>query len=148
MHVCKEVWEPDSKKCMHMPSSMCVLIWFFSIQFMKIIPWTLNLVFLYQFHAQKAVFKVPKICLIDFWIENDPPSLLWNFSENSSFLLGPPVPYQLFDFTELITYNTNIVLEKLSNFCGDCLSLKAMRYQCFWVGLWLDTHYRCYWSNY
>ena len=27
---------------------------------------------LYQFHAQKALFKVPKICNINFWIENDP----------------------------------------------------------------------------
>ena len=27
---------------------------------------------LYQF--QKALFKVPKICNINFWIENDPPS--------------------------------------------------------------------------
>ena len=26
-----------------------------------------------QFHAQKDLFKVPKICNIDFWIENDPP---------------------------------------------------------------------------
>ena len=28
---------------------------------------------LYQFHAQKALFKVPKICDINFWIENDHP---------------------------------------------------------------------------
>ena len=28
---------------------------------------------LYQFHAQKALFKVPKICNINFWIENEPP---------------------------------------------------------------------------
>ena len=28
---------------------------------------------LYQFHAQKALFKVPKICNINFWLENDPP---------------------------------------------------------------------------
>ena len=26
----------------------------------------------YQFHAQKALFKVPKICNINFWIENNP----------------------------------------------------------------------------
>ena len=36
----------------------------------KNIPWTLNLLFLYQFHAQKALFKVPKICNINFWIED------------------------------------------------------------------------------
>ena len=29
--------------------------------------------FLYQVHAQKALFKVPKICNINFWIEKDPP---------------------------------------------------------------------------
>ena len=33
-----------------------------------------------QFHAQKALFKVPKICHINFWIENDPTPL--DFSEN------------------------------------------------------------------
>ena len=26
-----------------------------------------------QFHAQKALLKVPKICNKNFWIENDPP---------------------------------------------------------------------------
>ena len=34
---------------------------------------------LYQFHAQKALLKVPKICNINFWIENDPPSPLEKF---------------------------------------------------------------------
>ena len=59
----------------NMPSSKCVLFWFFSIQFLKKknIPWTLILLCLCQFHAQKALFKVPKICIIDFWIENAPP---------------------------------------------------------------------------
>ena len=28
-----------------------------------------------QFYAQKGLFKVPKICDINFWIENDPPPL-------------------------------------------------------------------------
>ena len=28
---------------------------------------------MYHFNAQKALFKVPKICNINFWIENDPP---------------------------------------------------------------------------
>ena len=31
-------------------------------------PWNYSS---YQFHAQKALFKVPKICNITFWIEND-----------------------------------------------------------------------------
>ena len=53
---------------------------------------TLNpeITLLYLFHDQKAVFKVPKICNITFWIENAPP--LWNFSENSSDLLARPFP--------------------------------------------------------
>ena len=38
---------------------------------------------LYQFHAQKALFLVPKICNI---------LLDWNFSENSSDLVLPSVP--------------------------------------------------------
>ena len=38
---------------------------------------TLNpeITLLYHFHAQKAPFKVPKICNINFWIEDDPPPL-------------------------------------------------------------------------
>ena len=38
---------------------------------------TLNLKFtlLYQFHAQKALFEVPKISNINFWIENNRASL-------------------------------------------------------------------------
>ena len=32
-----------------------------------------EITFLYQFHDQKALFKVPKISNINFWIENDPP---------------------------------------------------------------------------
>ena len=45
---------------------------------------TLNpeITLLYQFHAQKALLKVPKICNINFLIENDPP--LCHFSKNSS----------------------------------------------------------------
>ena len=27
---------------------------------------------LYKCHAQKALFKIPKICNINFWVENDP----------------------------------------------------------------------------
>ena len=48
---------------------------------------TLNpeITLLYQFHAQKTLFKVPKICNINFWIENDPP-------KNSSDLVAGPFP--------------------------------------------------------
>ena len=40
---------------------------------------------------QKALFKVPKICNTNFWIENDPPSL-WHFSKNSSALVVESFP--------------------------------------------------------
>ena len=45
---------------------------------------TLNpeITLLYQFHAQKALFKVSKICNINFW----------NFSENSSDFSQPTFP--------------------------------------------------------
>ena len=41
----------------------------------KTYPETWNYSSFYQFHAQKALFKVPKICNINFWIENDPSPL-------------------------------------------------------------------------
>ena len=46
-----------------------------SIQLLK--KHTLNpeITLLYQFHAQKALFQVPKICYIKFWIETDTPPL-------------------------------------------------------------------------
>ena len=54
---------------------------------------TLNpeITLLYQFHAQKALFKVPKICNIIFWMEND-PLILWHFSKKSSDLVGGSFP--------------------------------------------------------
>ena len=36
---------------------------------------------MYQFHDQQALFKVPKICNINFWIENDPPPPLALFQK-------------------------------------------------------------------
>ena len=56
---------------------------------------TLNpeITLLYINFMLKNLFKVPKICNINFWIENDPPPPpLWNFSEYSSILVAPPVP--------------------------------------------------------
>ena len=45
---------------------------------------------IFQFHAQKALFKGPKSAIQFFWIENDPPpSPPWNFS---SVLEAPPAP--------------------------------------------------------
>ena len=45
-----------------------------SIQLLK--KHTLNpeITFLYQFNAQKSLFRVPQICNINFWIKNDPPA--------------------------------------------------------------------------
>ena len=34
---------------------------------------------LYQFHAQKALFVIPKNCNVNFWIENDPPKNIIRF---------------------------------------------------------------------
>ena len=48
------------------------------------IPWTLKLLFCVHFMLKKP-------CNINFWIENDLPSL-WNFSENSSNLVPPSIP--------------------------------------------------------
>ena len=54
------------------------MFWFFSIQLSK--THILNPEITLLDHAQKVLFKVPKICSINFWIEND-PSPLWNFSK-------------------------------------------------------------------
>ena len=69
---------------------VCLVLIFFNTIVEK---HTLNseITLLNQFPAQKALFKVPKICNINFWIENDPPPL-WSFSENSSDLVAPPFP--------------------------------------------------------
>ena len=40
---------------------------------------------LYQFHAQKALFEIPKICNINFLIENYPPPLLELFRKYFRF---------------------------------------------------------------
>ena len=42
---------------------------------------------LYQFHDQKTLFKVPKICNIIFGLK-----MIWHFSENSSDLVAGPFP--------------------------------------------------------
>ena len=53
---------------------------------------------LYQFHDQKALFKVPKICNINFWIENDPTPPLALFQKFIRFGSGilPFVLHQSF----------------------------------------------------
>ena len=69
---------------------MCVVFWFFSIQMLKKHKLKPEITLLYQFHAQKALFKVPKICNINFWIENDPPpplALFQNFIRFGSRIL-------------------------------------------------------------
>ena len=49
---------------------------------------TLKITLLYQFHARKALFKVPKICNINFWLENDLPSPLALFQKIIRFGRG------------------------------------------------------------
>ena len=53
---------------------------------------TLNpeITLLYQFHAQKAIFKVPKICNINFWTENDSPPPPFALFQKSSDLAQFP----------------------------------------------------------
>ena len=43
------------------------------IQLLKKYTLSPEITLLYQFCAQNALFKVPKICNINFWIEKDPP---------------------------------------------------------------------------
>ena len=57
------------------PFSKFVLFWFFSIQLLKIHILNPEITLLYQFDAVNALFKVPIICNINFWIERDLPPL-------------------------------------------------------------------------
>ena len=79
------------KKSKHAFFKVCLVLIFLNTIVEK--KHTLNpeITLLYQFHAQKALFKGPKICNIIFWIENVPPPL-WNFSKNSSDLVAGPFP--------------------------------------------------------
>ena len=72
------------------PSSKFVLFWFVSIQLLKKHILNPEITLFYQFNAAKALFKVPIICNISFWIERDLPPK--HFSENSSDLAQPPFP--------------------------------------------------------
>ena len=115
LHICKEVWGPDSIECMHMisktspkippfwypdqslrlvwllePSSKCVLFWFFSIKLLK--KQTLNpeITILYQFHdKKKTCLKFPKSATLIFGLKMNPHPL----SENSCDLVAGPCPY-------------------------------------------------------
>ena len=55
---------------------------------------TLNpeITLLYRFHAQKYLFEVPKICNIDFFIENDPDPLTPSLGTFPKFIpFGAPI---------------------------------------------------------
>ena len=54
---------------------MCLVLIFLNTIVEKKHTLNLEITILYQFHDQKALFKVPKICSIIFWIENDPNPL-------------------------------------------------------------------------
>ena len=53
-------WIVWNAECRHMPSSRCVLFWFFSIHLLKNIPWTLILVCCTNFMIKKPCLKFPK----------------------------------------------------------------------------------------
>ena len=54
---------------------VCLVLIFLNTIVEKTYPESWNYSSCYKFHAQKALFKVPKICNINFWIEDEPPSL-------------------------------------------------------------------------
>ena len=57
-------------------------------------PWSYSS--FYQFHAQQALFKVPKICNINFWIGNAPPPPLELFQKFIQFGSGvSPICYNI-----------------------------------------------------
>ena len=80
-------------------------------------PWTLNLLFLYQFHAQKALFKVPKIC-------NIIPFLDWKW---------PPPPLELF--------------QKFIRFGSGTLPLYERRFQTQLIHWWLTIIQTTFWPS-
>ena len=76
-------------KCMHIAHAFFSVSC--SIQLLKKDTLNPEITILHQFHDQKALLKVPKICNINFWIENAPPPFR-NFSKNSSVLEMCGVP--------------------------------------------------------
>ena len=66
------------------------MFWFFSVQLLKKQTLDPEITLLYQFHGQKALFKVSKICSTNFWIGNSPS----------------PSPLEL--FSKIIRFGTNI----------------------------------------
>ena len=66
---------------------VCLVLIFLNTIVEKISP---ESTLLNQFHAQKVVFKVPKICNIKFWIENDPPSPFGTFPKNHPIWYSHP----------------------------------------------------------
>ena len=60
---------------------------------------------LYQFHDQKVLFKVPKICNMNFWIASEPPlgtfpkihPIWWrdpSLTSQSAYAFNQPGPFQ------------------------------------------------------
>ena len=73
LHICKEAGGPDSMKCTHMIPRDRDHFGFSQYNLLK--KHTLNpeSTLFVSISCSKALFKVPKICNINFWIENDPP---------------------------------------------------------------------------
>ena len=93
-------WDPVAWLCQKFTHSLSHSLLLVLIFFIK---HTLNseITLLYQFHAQKALFKIPKICNINFLIENDLPPPFGTFPKVPSDLAQPSFPN-----------NTNRVLPK------------------------------------
>ena len=70
-----DFWKSSKGGDSEVSSSKCPFLNFLNIMFEK--KHTLNpeITLLYQFHAQKALLKGPKICNKTFLIENAPPPL-------------------------------------------------------------------------
>ena len=71
---------------------------------------TLNpeMTLLCQFHAQKALFKIPEIWYINSLIENDPTPPSEIFFENSSDLAQPSFPKHSFKSAEMHLRHTEV----------------------------------------
>ena len=70
------------------PFSKCVLFWFFTIQLSKKHTLHPEITILYQFHYQKALFKVPKICKHTVHPEI---TILYQFHEQKALFKVPKI---------------------------------------------------------
>ena len=68
LHICEEIWWLDSMKCRmqaHAFFKVCLVL-IFLYTFVEKHSLNPDISMLYQIYDQKALFKVPKICIINF----------------------------------------------------------------------------------